>query len=97
MVIGFSEKLEKDSYYLGEIGRVLTDAGRFEEAKTYLNSAIIDNPSNSGYHRLLGLALEANQENDKALASYKRSLELHYPDPAEVNGRIERLEKKTAK
>ncbi len=66
------------------LGEIQLRHGRFRRARRYLGSALVHRPDSARYHYLMALALDTPEkgEPDRALAHYRKSLELdpHQPE-----------------
>jgi len=83
-------KAHKEAFsYLTELGLVLVQQGRREEAIEEYRKAIRAFPKHKGIAGVycdLGLALEFDKEEDKALEAYQKAIEL---DPTLVSARVD--------
>ncbi|MFH1603277.1 MAG: tetratricopeptide repeat protein, partial [Pseudomonadota bacterium] len=72
-----------DAHY--NLGCVLHDLNRLDEAITHYNKALAINPDHGGAHLNLGNALQALDLHEEAIAHYKRTLALRFDDANAYN------------
>lgn len=77
---------EDQLYTIAEIGYVLMEEGRYEEARKIYEGLIELSPQDSYFHSVLGAIYQRMNDNDNALKEYERAISLNPEDiPSIVN------------
>lgn len=77
---------EEQQYTIAEIGYVLMEEGKIEEAKKIYEGLTVISPDDYYFHSVLGAIYQRLNDNDGALKEYDRAIELKPDDiPSIVN------------